>query len=93
MQTIQMLQQFAPATAMVAIWTLPWITVAAQHAFGVAARDQRDDNWGDRALAAVRWAGAVIEPAPRQNIYVRQVVVARASERSRFDRQLLPHAA
>jgi hypothetical protein len=93
METVQMLQQFAPATAMVALWTLPWVTLAASHAFGVAARDQHDDDWRDRAHAAVRWASAMIGPAQRQNIDVRQVVVARGSARSGLDRELLPHAA
>jgi hypothetical protein len=90
METIQILQQIPPATAMAALLTMPWAALAMLHAFGAASRGRHDDNWSKRAVAAVRWAGASIKPLQRQDIAAHQVTIARAAQRGH---QFLPHAA
>jgi hypothetical protein len=66
METLQTIQQLAPAT-IVAFVTLPWITAALLHVFSAASRSAHDDQWHQRAGAAVRWAGAPFESARVRN--------------------------
>jgi hypothetical protein len=70
MQTLQTIQQLAPAT-IVAFVTLPWITAALLHVFSAASRSAHDDQWTLRAGAALRWAGEPLVPARgRENTVV-----------------------
>jgi hypothetical protein len=93
METTQLFQQLAPATVTAALLALPWAVIAVLHVFGAMVRANQDDDWSDRAFAAVRWAGTAIEPPLRLESGVRKVAMVRRSSRSALDTVLLPHAA
>jgi hypothetical protein len=54
METLQTIQQLAPATAVAALLALPWIAALVMHAFGSANISMHDDKWNTRAAAAMR---------------------------------------
>jgi hypothetical protein len=93
MDATQIYLQLAPATVLAALWALPWFTLALLFGFSAAVRGRHEDEWNDRALAAMRWAGTVIEPRQRQEIVVRQAALARVSARGGLHQEFLPHAA
>jgi hypothetical protein len=97
METLQTLQQFAPATTVTGLLMLSWLALAAMHVYGASSRALRDDNWHSRAGAAVRWTGAVVAPMHGQNIASVQIAVTRAEDNSRVggasNDEHFPHAA
>ena len=65
METLNTIQQLAPATAVAAVLTLPWITAFVMYLADSAAGVAQDDKWNLRAAAARRWAGTL--GAPRKS--------------------------
>jgi hypothetical protein len=59
METLQTIQQLAPATTVAALLALPWIAALVMHAFSSTAITMHDDKWNTRAAAAMRWAGTL----------------------------------
>jgi hypothetical protein len=86
METLNTIQQLAPATAVAAVLTLPWITAFFMYLADSAASAAQDDKWNLRAAAAKRWAGTL--GAPRKSA----VVAKFATRRAQFAAEL-PRAA
>lgn len=63
MESLQMIQIFTPAYAMVSVLVLPWCAAALMHAVSSASDVAVDDKWKLHAQAAVRWSGAVARSA------------------------------
>jgi hypothetical protein len=82
METLNTIQQLAPATTVAALLALPWVTAFFMHLAGSAASVAHDDKWSLRAVAAQRWAGTL--GAPRKS--------AVAARHAQFAAEL-PHAA
>lgn len=78
METLNMIQQFAPAT-IIALAALPWVAATMMHAFGTLADTVHDDKWNTRAGAAVRWAGALAAQPRFYGDAVVQLATRRAS--------------
>ena len=64
METIQMIQQLAPAPVLVTLLALPWFAVALMHAMSARNHNQfaLDNSWTARADAALRWTRTAVEP-------------------------------
>jgi hypothetical protein len=76
METLNTIQQLAPATTVVALLALPWITAFFMHLAGSAAGVAHDDKWNLRAVAAQRWAGTL--GSPRKSAAVAKFAARRA---------------
>ena len=61
METLQMILSATPASLIVALLVMPWLTVSLMHAVGAGTRVAFEDNWKTRAQAAVQWAGAIAQ--------------------------------
>jgi hypothetical protein len=76
METLNTIQQLAPATTVAALLALPWVTAFFMHLAGSVAGAAHDDKWNLRAAAAKRWAGTL--GAPRKSAAVAKFAVRRA---------------
>jgi hypothetical protein len=62
MNTLQMIQQVAPAIAAFAVLGLPWATLAAMPLIEAASREPSDDKWHTRVGVALRWSSMMAQP-------------------------------
>jgi hypothetical protein len=62
MESLNTIQQLAPATTVAALLALPWATAFVMHVAGSLAGTAQDDKWNLRAAAAQRWAGTLGTP-------------------------------
>jgi hypothetical protein len=94
METLQTIQQLAPATTVAALLALPWIAALVMHAFSSTTSSTLDDKWNLRAAAAMRWAGTL---STRKTNNVSQLNVRRAKHNLAAARARVtgrfPHAA
>ncbi len=79
METLNLIRELAPATVIAALATLPWIAAALMYALNAASAPELDDKWNARAAAALRWAGALVEPARGPDYGVLQFSARRAA--------------
>lgn len=97
MEYLQMIQQFSPAQIIVALAILPWIAATLMQPLGTALSSTLDDKWNIRAGAAVRWSGALAEPARAQSAPVAKLAPRRAvrsiSAKIGHSHDFFPHAA
>lgn len=63
MDMLMMMQAPGPTEMFVVLALLPWLSVASMQAFSLGSRDRLDDNFGARAVAALRWAEQKPDPA------------------------------
>jgi|HubBroStandDraft_4_1064222.scaffolds.fasta_scaffold2229432_1 hypothetical protein len=86
METLNTIQQLAPATTVAALLALPWVTAFFMHLAGSLAGAAHDDKWNLRAAAAQRWADTL--GAPRKSA----VIAMFAARRPQYAAEL-PRAA
>lgn len=58
METMQLIQNFAPTPLFVTLLALPWLAVATMHAMSARIGVALDDKWNLRAAAVMRWNAA-----------------------------------
>ena len=63
MDMLLMIREAGSAEFIVALALLPWLAIASMQAFSLATRHRLDDNFGARAVAALRWAEQTPDPA------------------------------
>lgn len=63
MDILLRLQEPGSAELMVALALLPWVGIALIQAISMLTSDKLDDNFGARAIAALRWAEETPDPA------------------------------
>jgi hypothetical protein len=62
MDILNLIQELGAVQVIVGMVILPWVCVAFMQAYGFATRDRHDDNFADRAAAAVRWTELAPDP-------------------------------
>ena len=97
METLQTIQQLAPATIIAAVATLPWIAATLMQAFSATSSSAHDDKWRLRAGAAVRWADTLGGPVQAGGNAVVKLAARRAtrsiSTKVVRGAEFFPHAA
>jgi hypothetical protein len=97
MQSLQTIQQLQPAATISIMLTLPWVAATLMHAFGAGANNARDEEWNQKAGAALRWSNTIARLAKAGSMTVlqfpaRQAAPHRASAAANIPNSY-PHAA
>jgi hypothetical protein len=82
MDILNLVQEFGSAQVIAGMLILPWVCVAFMQVYSLATRNGHDDNFADRAAAAVRWTKLAPDPmTPKEHEVL--VYLARPAARIR----------
>jgi hypothetical protein len=80
MDILNAIQEMGPVQIIAGMLILPWVCAAFMQSFGLVTRNRHDDNFADRAAAAVRWNELAPDPVtPKKH----EVLVYRARPAAR----------
>jgi hypothetical protein len=80
MDILNLIQEIGAVQVIAGMLILPWVCVAFMQAYSLATSSNHDDNFADRAAAAVRWNELAPDPVtPKKH----EVLVYRARPAAR----------